>query len=396
MPTLYLGMKLTTRIALVLAGLALIPIPRSLAQPTAAGVALSPQDSRVALTASQLGARSPNRAREWLVSQSRVSSANFGRDGKTLDVHFRDGAEVALVPRKTERTALLSGLGFSPALVPHASGSAHAVVLEPFADELGLGESAGEGEIEPLKAAGFSVDVVRNSDVTVSVMENLANYSVIYMETHSGTLGDGDAIILTRQTDSSSVKSLFADGSVTQGLAYGDQNLYIALKAQFFLQHTGTYPNSTIVFLNGCEVLGANVLWDALRQHNVATLISWDNKAINTIDEQAADFMFPRLASGETVSAAIADAKAASLGVSTFDGVDAHLGYLGQGDTTFADALQGTPLDTPTPTATATSTDTPTATATATPTPHKVSPCKRKNYHRVHGTCVPKKKKKKK
>jgi len=186
-----------------------------------------------------------------------------------------------------------------------------AIVLEPFADELGLGPDAGQGEVTSLQAAGFSVDVQRNAEVTVSTMESLSNYSVVYMETHSGTLGDGDAIVLTRQTSSAGINNLFKDGSVAQGLAYGDQALYIAIKSQFVLQHMGKFPDSSIIFLNGCELLGANVMWDAFHQQGVATMISWDNKVINTLDEQAADFMFPRLANGETVASNVEAAKAA-------------------------------------------------------------------------------------
>jgi hypothetical protein len=332
---------------------------------------LSTADRKAAWTASRLGVHSPLQARAWLRRQPTVAALQMGRDGQTLDVHFRDGAELALLPRSVHRTAIrVRASALRPLISAHDTPAGKAIVLEPFADELGLGSDAGAGEVAPLQAAGFSVDVFRNTQVTVATMETLSNYSVVYMETHSGTLGDGDAIVLTRQTSSAGTSALFKDGSVTQGLAYGDQALYIAIKAQFVLQHMGKFPTSSIVFLNGCEVLGANVLWNAFHQQNVATLISWDNKVINTLDEQAADFMFPRLAQGDTIASNIASTKAAGLGLSSFNGEDAHLGYLGDGNNTLSNALQGVVPATAVPTATAT----PLPTATATPIPTSSPP----------------------
>jgi hypothetical protein len=369
-------MNIPVRLALMCAGLTLLPIPRSLAQsqsPSGTNV-LSGADRKVALSASRIGIRGPRQARVWLQRQTSVRAVQTGTDGQTLDVHFRDGGELILVPRAMHRTAIqVHPTTMRTLLSTRDSTPGKAIVLEPFADELGLGSDAGQGEIAPLQAAGFSVDVLRNSQVTVASMENLSNYSVVYMETHSGTFGDGDAIILTRQTTSAGISDLFKDGSVTQGLAYGDQALYIAIKAQFVLKHMGKFPTSSVIFLNGCEVLGANVLWDAFRQQNVSTLISWDNKVINTLDEQAADFMFPRLAHGDTVATSIDEAKAVNLGVSTFENSEAHLGYLGDGSNTFSRALQGVLPPTATPTATTTALPTETATPLPTLTPPAIA-----------------------
>lgn len=391
-------MTIPLRLILIGAVLALLPLPHSFARSTSAAgsVLLSRSDRSVALHASRLGARSPAAARTWLAHQPAVAGVQTGTDGQSLEVRFRDGAELAMLPHATHRTALqLKNGSFRPLVATRDTTSARAVVLEPFADELGLGANAGQSEADALQSAGFTVDVRRNAEVSVATMEGLSQYSVIYMETHSGSFADGDAIVLTRQTSASGIKNLFNDGSVAQGLAYGDQALYIAIKSAFVLHHMGTFPTGTILFLNGCELLGANVLWNAFQQQHVATLISWDNKVLSTLDEQAADFMFPRLAKGETVAADVEAAKAANLGMSTFQSVDAHLGYLGNGDMTFANALQGVLPPTPTPTITPTGLPTATPTATPQPTHRALKPCKRKNYHRVHGKCVPKKKKKK-
>ncbi len=348
-------------------GVALLPLSHSFAQSSTRSTLLSSSDRQIAFTASRIGAHSPVQARTWLRHQPTVNTAVMGKDGQTLDVRFRDGAELALLPRATHRAAIsLKSSSFRPMASLRDTAPGKAIVLEPFADELGLGSDAGQGEIAPLQAAGFSVDVLRNAQVTVATMETLSNYSVVYMETHSGTLGDGDAIVLTRQTSSAGISNLFKDGSVAQGLAYGDQALYIAIKSQFILQHMGKFPASSILFLNGCELLGANVMWNAFHQQGVATMISWDNKVVNTLDEQAADFMFPRLAKGETVAANVEAAKVANLGTSTFESAVAHLGYLGDGSDTFSNALQGVVPPTVTPTTTSTALPTPTSTAVPT------------------------------
>lgn len=360
-------MNLPTRLALICMGVTLLPLPHSFAQSSNRSTLLSTSDRKIAFTGSRIGARSPEQARTWLRHQSAVTTALMGRDGQTLDVHFRDGGELALLPRTPHRAVInLKSSSLRPMASLRDTSPGKAIVLEPFADELGLGSDAGQGEIAPLQSAGFSVDVLRNVQVTVATMENLSNYSVVYMETHSGTLGDGDAIVLTRQTSSAGISNLFKDGSVAQGLAYGDQALYIAIKSQFILQHMGKFPVSSIIFLNGCELLGATVMWNAFHQQGVATMISWDNKVVNTLDEQAADFMFPRLARGETVASNVEAARAANLGSSTFENAVAHLGYLGDGNNTFSNALQG--VAPPTATPTITSTALPTSTATTVPT----------------------------
>ena len=152
--------------------------------------------------------------------------------GQTLDVHFRDGAELALLPRATHRSS------HQPAIVlVSADGVAARYRLRGRRScwnhlpmNSGLALMRVRAKLCRCRRLGFSVDVLRNSQVTVATMESLSNYSVVYMETHSGTLGDGDAIVLTRQTSSAGITNLFKDGSVAQGLAYGDQALYIAIK----------------------------------------------------------------------------------------------------------------------------------------------------------------------
>ena len=246
---------------------------------------------------------------------------------------------------------------------PHAgTASGRAIVLEPFADELGLGPTAGQAERDALAQAGFTVDVALNGQVTVGLMEHLADYSVIYMETHSGVLPNGDAVVVTGETDNDPYASLYQDGSLQQAYVAGtsDPILYNAITARFVTKHMGTFPNSSIVFLNGCKVLSAPVFVAAMRRQGVAAQISWDRNVSNTDAEQAAAFVLTHLAAGDSVQSDLTAADAAGLGTTVGDEGTTHLGFFGDGDDTLPKALAGaTPTPTPTPTATATPTPIP-------------------------------------
>jgi hypothetical protein len=263
-----------------------------------------------------------------------------------------------------------------------------AIVLEPFADELNLGPSAGQQEAGFLTTAGFTVDIKRDTDVTVETMENLSGYSVVYMETHAGALSGGDAIVVTGQVSPAQVNSspyaaLYAEHSLMQAFVAGQQRpvLYNAITSIFVQHHMSAFSNSSIVFLNGCEILAAPLFWSALQGKNVGTLISWDQQVYSDIDERAADVVLGQLQKGGTVASSVGAAEAQGLGTSIGGGTIAHLGFLGYADNTLAHAMANDQIPTVTPTPTLT----PTATATPRPIKKKVK-CKR-GYKLVHGKC---------
>lgn len=375
-------MNIFTRLALICAGVALLPLPRSFAQSQspARSTILSAPDRKVALESARIGVHGLSPALRWLQHQSRFAFARRYGASQTLDIHFRDGGEYALLPRIMPATgSQIQPLLLRPMVTTHDTAPGKALVLEPFADKLGLGADAGQVEISALQTAGFSVDVLRNSDVTIATMETLSKYSVVYMETHSGPLGTGDAVIMTRQVSSNGLDSLRSDSSVLQAIGAGDPQIYWAINSNFVMHHMGTFPNSSLVYFDGCELLGANVLWDAFHQDNVRTMISWDQKVDNTVSEQAAKYVLPRLAQGDSVTASIDEAKAAGLDTSIYidpatgTSIVAHLGEVGDGTNTLKAALQGVALPTATPMITATSLPTATATATASPIPSPVA-----------------------
>lgn len=385
----YCPVKKTARIGFIATCLLLAGLPLHVEAGHQAGRALTQADRRVARVATHLAGSSPARAAAWLQHQHGVASVGLGPDWQTLDVHFVDGAELGILPRTQLQASFVTPhLAVGPVRRHVRTADAaqgHALVLEPFAHLLGHDGSFGQEEADLLTQAGFHVDVLRDASVTIGSLQNLASYSVVYMETHSNVLPDGDAIVVSGDTNAGAYPALFQDASVMQATVAGDPSmtLYLAVKSRFIQQHVGTWPDSSIVFINGCAVMNAPKFVGALQGRNVSSLVGWDNESFSSVDEAAASFIFQHLSQGQSVATAVNGAIGFGLGTSVVNGKVAHLSFTGDGQNTLANALaEATP--TPIPTATSTSTVTPTPTptvapATATATPHAVKKHKKKH-----------------
>jgi hypothetical protein len=241
--------------------------------------------------------------------------------------------------------AALPGILLPKGVHAGAQPTGRAIVLEPFADELGLGASAGQPEIDALHQANFTVDVFRNDEVTIPVMERLGGYAVIYVETHSGVLPNGDAVLLTGDTSQKAYAAFFKDGSVIQGYVSNTSPgaLYDAVTGRFLSKHVAAFAPSTILFINGCGVLDAPLLWRAAAAQGADALIGWHGFVPPTTAEDAASLVMGALDRGATVAAAVDAVRAA---VPDAGG----LGFVGDGADTLSDALVAA---TPTPQSTA-------------------------------------------
>jgi hypothetical protein len=343
-------------------------------QPSKSGTRLTPStlskpDRNALQQASQIAAHNPNRAAIWLRDHAHGTRTAVSPDG-TILVHLDHGGRVAIVENTPTALPLVQPHShrFHPAIRVHsASAINRALVLEPFADELALGVSAGQQEADALTHAGFSVDVKRNAEVTVPVMESIANYSAVYMETHSGILPNGDAIVVTGDTNFAPYSALApvdngGDGSLMQALVAGDptHKLYIAVTSTFVKLHVGQFPPNSILFLNGCSLLRAPLFWQALQSHNLAALISWDQEAVVNVTEPAAAVVVTALATGSSVAGSVKAADDAGLGVAPSI-PPANLGFLGNGADTIVSITRVPPTQTPAP-------------PTATPTPPTATP----------------------
>ncbi|GAC1330975.1 MAG: hypothetical protein NVSMB22_23060 [Chloroflexota bacterium] len=217
-------------------------------------------------------------------------------------------------------------------------------MLEPFADELALGAAAGNAEADALSSSGFTVDVKRNGDVTIPVMQSMNAYSFVYIETHSGILPDGNAIVVTGDTNFQPYTALApvangGDGSLMQATVAGDptHRLYIAITATFVNRHVAQFPGNSVVFLNGCSLLRAPLFWQALENKAVGAMISWDQEAAVNVAEPAAAVVVNRLTAGGSVADSIKGAYNAGLGDAPAI-PPAHLGFLGNGSNTLSAA----------------------------------------------------------
>ncbi|MGH2411288.1 MAG: hypothetical protein ACRDGS_13100, partial [Chloroflexota bacterium] len=288
-------------------------------------------------------------------------------------------------PRFVQLRHVTGGAANDPAAAPKAA------VLMPFASELNEGANAGQAEVDALQKAGFQVDVFRNQDVTIDLMTTLGSYSAVYMESHSGLLANGDAILVTGSTDGSKYKKYLppayapgGDNTVQPAIVDGATGEYLAIVAGFIQQHMNSFPDSSLLYFDGCDLLSATKFWGALQAKNADTMVSWDNHIFSSSSELAAQYMFSQLASGETVSQSLDATGKAGMASGYGDQGIAHLGYLGDGADTLALSLShATPIATPTETPTATSTPDP-PTPTATPKKLPRTKCKH-GKHRIHG-----------
>lgn len=314
--------------------------------------------------------------------------AQLGRDGATVELHLGAGQEVAILPARPEIQGRLRLVRAGAHL--QSLAQARAAVLEPFGDELHPGMQAGQAEADDLTRAGFAVDVRRDEQVNLDLMSHLPDYAVVYLETHAGTLANGDAVVATRQTDMSDDNALLKDGSVVPVTVAGDaaHDLYAGITGKFITGHTGRFQPHSLLFLNGCSALAAPRFWSALSSQGLSTLISWNADVYDTTETEAGAIVMDRLAGGDTASQAIQAAYDGGVGMSVGTAGISRLGLLGDG----ADAL--TFFATPLPTSTPAPPSIPTATATPRPTARPArKPAKRcaRGKHRVHGKCRPKK-----
>lgn len=339
---------------------------------------LSARDRVVGARAASLAEAKTADAVRWLVHQTAVTQVRVGRDGKTLELKFRDGRHVAILPAASE--PVRSPQFVSRDRAPHVQTEMRqALVLEPFASELGLGPNAGQDEIDDLSRAGYSVHVARDTQVTVPLMETLPTYAAVYFQTHAGVLSDGDAIVVTGDTNTTPYAALFRDGSLMQAFVAGDSThgLYDAITSKFIAQHLARFTNGSLLFINGCTVLGAPVFWSALSHDNVSALISWDKDVGSDSNDAAGSFVLARLANGETVGQVISDALISGVGYSVANGTVARLGFEGNAATSLISGPMAVP---------ATASPTAVPRPTATPKPRPKAHC-RKGFHRVKGKC---------
>jgi hypothetical protein len=215
-----------------------------------------------------------------------------------------------------------------------------ALVVEPFATDLGDGDSTGQDVTNYLKRAGFAVTVLRDSQVTVPTMLNLSQYAFVYFSTHAGPLPNNDAAISTGDTRHQPFAEYLDNYSLAEMkiTSKGEMKYFDAVTGRFIHLYDGTFPAHTIIYVTACNALDMPVFWRYLHQSGVGTLIGWHHHVSIGEADQAAEAMFASFAKGRTVSQAIADATASGYGVSLLGKKKGWLSFSGNGAATLQQA----------------------------------------------------------
>lgn len=336
---------------LVLVAVGLVGIPRG-----AASASYDAQDGNVLGMASmRLGHQSMGRVLGWLRHQPSVRLALRGDDGRTVDIRFRDGSRAAILPSTFSRVRLPLAL-----LHPHLqllsrqgapAGAARAVVMEPFASQLGLGPQAGDAEVGDLQKAGYSVDQLYDTQVTLKALTTLSQYNVAYMQTHAGVVTGGEGIAASGELEGTdpNVGPLIRNGTVILIGVSGSSQKYYGITSSFVTEYEGQFPAHSLLFLNGCNLLSSPRFWNALAAKGAGVLVSWDREATSTDNFIAGAEFFNYMDNpGTSVASAIEAVHAAGFGVSLVEGTVANLGYTGDGTITLGNAAAA-PENTPQP-----------------------------------------------
>ena len=389
-----------------------------------AAVAVTADDGVFQRAAIALGHEAPAMVSRWLRRQPAVGTARMGPDGRTLTIHFADGRRAVILSpelhasrlpmhadptraraatlswdaemhgrgeihrasaasaRKTGAMNLASTEQASRTASSQADSGrpARAAAFEPFATELGFSPQGFDPAVSYLKLAGFQVDAVYDSQVTLATMATLGQYNVVYVLSHSGVEDDGTGLLATAQ-ETACKPYTSPDGTVQAVGVWGSSTCYLAITPKFIEKLPDHFPPDSIVFLNGCTLLISHPFWVALANRGAGVMLSWNGDAINQDDAITAQDVFGELQSGLSVASAIDAVRALGAGRSVFQGKIATLGFAGDGGITLKRAAAAVPpavpptlipTDTPVPTKTPTPTSTPTpgpATPTATATP---------------------------
>jgi hypothetical protein len=140
--------------------------------------------------------------------------------------------------------------------------------MEPFASQLGLGPQAGDAEVGYLQSAGYRVDQLYDTQVTLKALTTLSQYNVAYMQTHAGVVAGGEGIVASGELEGTdpNVGPLIRNGTVILIGVSGSSQKYYGITSSFITQYEGQFPAHSLLFLNGCNLLSSPILERTVRQ----------------------------------------------------------------------------------------------------------------------------------
>ena len=126
-----------------------------------------------------------------------------------------------------------------------------------------------------LSIAGYSVDIFRGENVTISLLENIGGYKVLILRLHSAIASDGFLYIFSGEnyTPTKYAQEQLS-GAVREGITFENVS-YFALNAVFLGGNNQTGLKDSTVILMGCNGTGDSYTIQRLLDKGVKAYIGW-------------------------------------------------------------------------------------------------------------------------
>ena len=247
----------------------------------------------------------------WFLKQPSVSKVII--QNKDMTIEFKDGHKVIILGHTEEKTfgkpsnpgnGHGHGGGGGGTTVTSIPNSNQALILDPFEwEEHYTGYEAFSNPtlintIEGyLQSAGYTYTYLKNTQVTLSVIENnLANYGVIYNRGHGGTSGR-TVIISTGEhwtdTTTTTYSYEYNNGEIVEVAISGPTGYeyFIAYTPKLIQNHYNNLPNS-LVYMESCESMKFSTMGDAYVAAGAGAYMGWDKSITVTYGDDSADTSF--------------------------------------------------------------------------------------------------------
>ena len=255
----------------------------------------------------------------WFLKQPSVKKVSLAN--RDMTVEFNDGHKVVILGHMENQATWGKpsgtpghgghgggGGGGGGTTVTQTPGSKKALILDPFDWEGGVFHNPDlMNNVEGyLQSAGYTYTYLKNSQVTLSVIENdLAQYGVIYNRGHGGTSGR-TVIISTGEAWTSSTTSTYSteynNGEIVEvSISASDgYHYFIAYTPKLIQDHYTNLPNS-LVYMESCESMKASNMGDAYVGAGAGAYMGWDKSVSVTYGDSTADTSFQMFSTGSSV-----------------------------------------------------------------------------------------------
>ncbi len=246
----------------------------------------------------------------WFLKQPSIKKVSISN--RDMTVEFKDGHKVVILGHTEEKTFGKpsnpghgngggggdSGSGTTVTSVP---GSKKALILDPFDWEGGAFHNPDLMTTieEYLQSAGYTYTYLKNTEVTLSVIENdLASYGVIYNRGHGGTSGK-TVIISTGEhwtdTTTTTYSYEYNNGEIVEVSISGPNGYeyFIAYTPKLIEDFYGNnkLPNS-LVYMESCESMKFTNMGDAYVAVGAGAYMGWDKSVTVNYGDDSADTSF--------------------------------------------------------------------------------------------------------